>query len=119
MLHHARRTCARRIEQDLIKALLSPRLPSDIILKILMKECHILQTVLLGVLLAFRHQRLNAFHPDYAGCFAGQRQGKVPHAAEQIEHPIGGLYVQPRQRVRHHLLVHAVVNLDKISRAER
>jgi len=47
-----------------------------------------------------------------------QRQGKIAHPAEQIQHPVLRLQIQPRQRGTHHLLIHAVVDLDKIPRTE-
>ena len=119
MCHHARGTGTCRVEQNFIEALLCPRLLGDIILKILMKECHILQAVLPRVLLPFRHQGLNAFHTDDAGRFSRQRQREVAHSAEQIEHPVAFLNVQPRQRFRHHLLVNAIIHLNEIPRAER
>lgn len=119
MRHDTRGTGARRVEQDFVKSLLCPRLLRHIFLKILMKECHILQAVLLCVLLPFSHQRFNAFHANDACCFSRQRQREVAHAAEQIEHPIGGLYIKPRQRFLNHLLVYAIIYLNEIPRAKR
>ena len=83
-----------------------------------MKELGIIQRIYLCVILPIRHQRGNTFHAHHLPRAAGDRQGKVAHAAEQIEHAIVGRQRQPRQRLLHHLLVDGIIHLNEVLRAE-
>ena len=118
MLHHARCACPCRVEQDFVKALFCPGLLRDIFLQILMKECHILQAVLLRILGLSPPARRRLL-PHNTRRFTGQRQREIAHAAEEIKHAVGRLDIQPRQRGFDHLLINTVINTDEIPRTER
>ena len=83
-----------------------------------MEESHIMQPVQRRVLLALRHQRGNPFNANHLRRTLRQRQGKVAHAAKEVQHAILRLDIQPFQRRTHHQLVYAIVHLDKIARTE-
>ncbi|MNT55631.1 hypothetical protein D3C86_1531670 [compost metagenome] len=119
MLHYAWRTGACRVEQNFIETVLCPRLQSDILFQIFMKKCHIVQRIALRIFLPFCHQSLDTFNADNACRPFCQWKGEIPHSAEQIEHSIARLNIQPLNGGGNHLLVHAVIYLNEVARAER
>ncbi|MNH14255.1 hypothetical protein D3C79_738440 [compost metagenome] len=70
------------------------------------------------IILPIRYQRGNTFYPHHRSGASRQRQGKIAHAAEQIQYPIIGLNVEPFKGLRHHLLIYCVIDLNKVARAE-
>ncbi len=119
MLHYAWRTCTCRIQQNFVEAVRGPGLPGDIFFQILVKKCHVLQPIINGIVTPFLHQRRHAFNTHHAVRPFCQRQGKVTHSAEQIEHPVLRLNIQPGQCGGYHLLVNTIIDLNEIARAER
>lgn len=82
-----------------------------------MEEGGIIQPILLCIILPIRYQRGNTFYPHRSGA-SRQRQGKVAHAAEQVQYPIIGLNVEPFKGLRYHLLIYCVIYLNKVTRTE-
>ena len=110
MLHHARCACLVPGRAGFCQSPVLPGLLRDIFLQILMKECHILQAVLVAHSHRLSPPARRRLYPHNTRRFTGQRQREIAHAAEEIKHAVGRLDIQPRQRGFDHLLINTVIN---------
>ncbi|MNT04427.1 hypothetical protein D3C71_1527220 [compost metagenome] len=70
------------------------------------------------IILPIRYQCGNTFYAYHRSGASRQRQGKIAHAAEQIQYPIIGLNTEPFKGLGHHLLIYVVIYLNKVTRTE-
>ena len=121
LLEHLDRTGAGRVQQQLVKALLQPRLSGQVLGQVGGEELHVAHAVVFGVQTRPRHQPGVPLHPDHRAVAgrARQRQGEVAQPAEQVQHALARLHVQQVQRAGDHRLVQLGIDLDEIERAEQ
>ena len=105
LAHHFQCARARRVNQDLVKALFCPWMTGDVLGQIGTVKAHIVELVVSGIFDSALNQRFIAFDTNDFTSTAGQWQSEIAKATEQIEHPLFWLHVEQIDRAGDHLAV--------------